>query len=199
MVLALFGVGSIAHAQLLSPVDTIDITVGTTTHRLTFPTETLRSAQSRLQEVLFYLRAFDSSAVINVTQNDEPATSVYTDISNLAFETEESIKSTLDTIRSIADGCYLFQGSFQIGDQNPEIREIQRFLNRFPETRVAEEGPGSPGEETEYFGSRTFAAIFALQAKYADQILKPLQLDSPSGYWGAATRGFVNTLTGCTN
>ena len=50
------------------------------------------------------------------------------------------------------------------GDSHPEIRQIQSHLNRTP-CKVADDGHGSVGNETEYFGPRTRDAVFCFQSE----------------------------------
>lgn len=82
--------------------------------------------------------------------------------------------------------------NLKVGDTGPDVRELQQFLNRDPETIVASLGPGSPGNETEYFGALTEGAVKRLQQKYASEILAPIGLTSPTGYVGAQTRSFIS-------
>ena len=49
------------------------------------------------------------------------------------------------------------------GDSHPEVKQVQEILNRTP-CKVAETGPGSPGNETEYFGPRTRDAHLCFQS-----------------------------------
>jgi hypothetical protein len=94
--------------------------------------------------------------------------------------------------------CAAFTQSFDVGDSGTEVVRIQQFLNSLGgDTRVAESGPGSSGNETEYYGSKTFLAVWAFQQKYKDDILTPLGLSAPTGYWGASTRAKANELQGC--
>ena len=48
------------------------------------------------------------------------------------------------------------------GDTHPEIKQVQILLNRTP-CKVSETGPGSFGEETEFFGAKTHDALFCFQ------------------------------------
>ena len=48
------------------------------------------------------------------------------------------------------------------GDSHPEIKQVQILLNR-TSCKVSETGPGSIGEETEFFGAKTHSAIFCFQ------------------------------------
>lgn len=75
----------------------------------------------------------------------------------------------------------------RLGNEHEDVRALQKFLNMDPDTRVAQEGVGAPGQETPYFGPRTLDAVKRFQEKYKNEILFPLGLPSPTGFVGAAT------------
>ena len=52
------------------------------------------------------------------------------------------------------------------GMESPEVKRLQQVLNANPETRLAANGPGSPGNETTTFGSLTRNAVMKFQEKY---------------------------------
>lgn len=199
----------VAEAQLLAPVsvsETTSITVGTTTHDVTFPAATLRSAADRLRDILYYLRTFDSPVVpiavpdTTVIPEVVGTSDIYSDIADTVFvDSVEDTTSAIEVINTVAQGCHVFGQSLEIGDQGPEVLELQRFLNGVLDAPIATSGPGSPGEETDYFGSLTFAAVFAYQNLYADAVLRPLGLLNPTGYWGPSTIAHANSLTGCSD
>jgi peptidoglycan hydrolase-like protein with peptidoglycan-binding domain len=53
---------------------------------------------------------------------------------------------------------------------------------------------GSAGMETEFYGPATAAAVSKFQVKYRAEILSPLGLVNPTGYWGAGSRAKANAL-----
>lgn len=70
----------------------------------------------------------------------------------------------------------------EFGMQHEYVRKLQKFLNSSGYI-LAESGPGSPGNETDYFGTLTRSAL----AKYqADNDIKP-----SAGYFGPITRAFL--------
>ena len=79
----------------------------------------------------------------------------------------------------------LWQG-IAYGDE--QIRCLQGVLNLSPDTRVAETGPGSPGQETDMFGPATTNAVIRFQTKY--------NVDLKDGMVRKATRDILNSILG---
>lgn len=79
------------------------------------------------------------------------------------------------------------------GDSGPDVLKLQRFLNQqgFVLTKT---GPGSPGNETSYFGPLTKAAVIAFQEAYAENILAPWDITQGTGFVGRTTRAQINDL-----
>lgn len=86
----------------------------------------------------------------------------------------------------------VFPKDLRQGDRGEDVRNLQKVLNSLPETTLAESGPGAPGEETDYFGPRTFTAVIKFQEKHADEILFPIQLSKGTGFVGPMTRKKLN-------
>ena len=91
--------------------------------------------------------------------------------------------------------CSSFLSDLSQGTSNAEVMRLQQFLNMDPDTRVAAAGSvGSAGMETEFYGPATAAAVSKFQVKYRAEILSPLGLVNPTGYWGAGSRAKANAL-----
>lgn len=84
----------------------------------------------------------------------------------------------------------------KVGVKGEDVRELQTLLNADPLTKIANDGPGSPGEETDYFGFLTKAAVIRFQEKYRSEVLTPAGLFSGSGFVGSLTRAKLSKLTG---
>jgi hypothetical protein len=81
------------------------------------------------------------------------------------------------------------------GASNADVMKLQQFLNMDEDTRVAAAGSvGSAGMETMYYGPATAAAVSKFQVKYRAEILSPLGLVNPTGYWGAGSRAKANAI-----
>jgi peptidoglycan hydrolase-like protein with peptidoglycan-binding domain len=111
----------------------------------------------------------------------------------------EQSQSTLSSAASatrtqsaqITQTKYTFTQNLQYLDTSPEVGQLQKYLNDHG-FDLAQSGPGSSGEETDHFGSLTYAALVKFQDAYAAEILAPVGLTQGSGYFGPATRAFVN-------
>lgn len=61
------------------------------------------------------------------------------------------------------------KGTYSVGDRNEEVRWAQRLLNKGlnkEDCEVADSGPGSPGNESDYFGEKTRDALACFQKKH---------------------------------
>ncbi len=95
---------------------------------------------------------------------------------------------------SVSSVCpYQWQRNLGPGDTGEDVKKLQQFLNERGFT-VASSGPGSPGNETTYYGSRTGAAVKQFQEAYASEILAPLGLSEGTPYFWTRTRAKANEL-----
>lgn len=95
---------------------------------------------------------------------------------------------------SIVSAKYMFNKNLELGMGGRDVKELQMFLNThgFP---LANFGPGSPGQETMYFGLLTKKALVAFQDAHRTAILSSLGLSIGTGYFGPSTRAFVNAAS----
>jgi hypothetical protein len=126
-------------------------------------------------------------------------------------ELQAQIQSLLDTIDSLqaqVDGqssgssadpymnCNpaIFDARIGQGASGQGVVALQQFLNMSADTRVAASGPGSPGNETSFYGPLTSQAVTAFQEKYSADVLAPVGLSSGTGYWGSSTASKAEML-----
>lgn len=79
-----------------------------------------------------------------------------------------------------------------LGSQGDDVLLLQKFLNTNQYTQIATYGPGSPGQETNYFGQLTKNAVTKLQEIYRSTILTPIGLYNGTGFVGSQTRAVIN-------
>ena len=80
-----------------------------------------------------------------------------------------------------------FDTNLGYGNFGSDVLSLQQFLNSHGFT-IAESGPGSPGNESDYFGSLTRAALAEFQAANG--------ITPSAGYFGSLTRAKANALMG---
>ena len=90
--------------------------------------------------------------------------------------------------------AYTFSKPLSIGTEGEDVLQLQKLLNQNQYTQIAQEGIGSPGNETNYFGQKTKDAVIRFQNMYAQEILIPNGLSSGTGFVGMSTLSFLNTL-----
>jgi len=75
----------------------------------------------------------------------------------------------------------------RVGDFGTDVKFLQQTLNRAG-FLVSAVGPGSPGQETNYFGEKTRNAVIRYQETFAGVLLSPFGLSAGTGYVGQLTR-----------
>lgn len=90
---------------------------------------------------------------------------------------------------------YTWTRSLSQGATGADVMALQKFLNGMSSTQVAPVGAaGSAGNETQYYGPATAAAVSNFQVLYRDDILSPVGLVNPTGYFGPSTMAKANML-----
>ncbi len=127
------------------------------------------------------------------------STTVATNTVQVVSNTAAALASTSNTVRvpaatslvSTNDGVALpsFSRNLWKGMTDPLVRSLQELLNHLGFT-IAQSGPGSPGDESDYFGAATQRALIAFQSAHA--------ITPASGYLGPATRALISTMTSST-
>ncbi|MFB6212772.1 MAG: peptidoglycan-binding protein, partial [Candidatus Magasanikbacteria bacterium] len=85
-----------------------------------------------------------------------------------------------------------FSRNLELGNEGPAVKKLQVYLNNHG-YKLAKKGPGSPGNETNYFGPKTRRALKEFQVDHSSKILAPVGLENATGYFGPSTRSFINS------
>ncbi|MEF8846883.1 MAG: peptidoglycan-binding domain-containing protein [Candidatus Paceibacterota bacterium] len=85
-----------------------------------------------------------------------------------------------------------FDRPLKLGTRGEDVKCLQAMLNEKLDEPLAKKGPGSPGNETDYFGPLTKEGVKRFQKKYEQDILAPWNLSRGTGFVGGRTREKLN-------
>jgi hypothetical protein len=88
---------------------------------------------------------------------------------------------------------FTFTKNLKLNDIDSDVKQLQIFLNTHG-FKLADTGPGSPGNETTKFGVITKNAVIKFQEAYFDEILKPQGLKQGTGMFYNYSRAVANKL-----
>lgn len=115
--------------------------------------------------------------------------------SSFSFATAFLILSFTTLVSAQSGTQNMLTTNLSLGSRNAQVVVLQQILNRDPDTRIANTGPGSLGNETSYFGALTKVAVIRFQEKYANEVLTPAGLIRGNGFVGSYTRAKLNLLS----
>ncbi len=92
--------------------------------------------------------------------------------------------------------CALLSRNLKLGMTGSDVKALQRLLNAQVATRVSDSGPGSPGNEGVYFGTKTKLAVVRFQELYKGEVLTPAGLTKGNGFVGSLSRAKLKLLCG---
>lgn len=147
-------------------------------------------------------RAIAGSLALAVAMTALPASTAFAQTNNDLQAQIATLLAQIQTLQqqlAIQNGGSTFPSlsltrDLRMGATGTDVAALQRFLNSDVDTRVAASGAGSPGNETNYFGPATHAAVIKFQNKYRADILTPVGLSTGTGYVGPSTRAKITSL-----
>ena len=89
---------------------------------------------------------------------------------------------------------YTFTANLKKGMRHPQVRDLQKVLNMYPQTTVANSGAGSMGLETDFFGAATARAVAKFQEINAADTLAPIGATKGTGNVFSLTRAVADYL-----
>jgi len=149
-----------------------------------------------------YFGLFGAEGVAAVDDDDEDMTATQLaakieQLLGLIFALKAELAG-LGGVSSIGDipATFRFTANLKQGMSSTAVKYLQIVLNSDSGTRIAVSGVGSPGKETNYFGSMTKAAVIKFQEKYYNDILTPWGFTKGTGYVARTTMEKLNGLLG---
>lgn len=109
---------------------------------------------------------------------------------------DDNIVNTYYSLKNLKSAIFFILSTLAPGDNNKDVRILQKALNNDPETFVATSGVGSLDRETTYYGVKTIDAVKRFQTKYSDDVLDPQAYTEATGIFDETTRQKLNSLFG---
>ena len=103
-------------------------------------------------------------------------------------------KINLATVPAFSKPASIFTKDLRLGSKDNQVKILQQFLNQNG-YKLANTSWGSPGNETDFFGSLTFLALAKFQEANKD---KAVGIINEKGYLGPITRQFINSSASVT-
>lgn len=110
---------------------------------------------------------------------------------------QEYPQAFAETTSSAAGSCpkYRFTRVLRFGMTGEDVHQLQKLMNCLG-FKLAESGPGAPGEETSLFVERTFGAVVKFQEKYTAEILVPIGATKGTGIFATYSQKKAHALLG---
>lgn len=121
-------------------------------------------------------------------------TALLTLLSSLLSEVKSLEKQLITQQIKTAQCSVTFSTNLSQGVSSSDVKNLQKTLNDSSLTQIAPSGPGSPGNESIYFGAATKKAVINFQDIFSDEILVPAGLIAGNGSVGPGTRAELNKL-----
>lgn len=102
--------------------------------------------------------------------------------SSAAVSTATTSLST-SSVAAVTAPAFVFTRDLDLGFTGADVKQLQKFLNANGFS-IVPSGPGSPGNETSYFGPATQAALAKFQAANG--------ISPAAGYFGPKTRAYIS-------
>lgn len=98
-----------------------------------------------------------------------------------------SLQTQISGSTSTTVSAYTFTKDLKLGSTGADVKALQKVLNANPATVVSTTGVGSAGQESEYFGAKTKAAVIKFQTANG--------IAPAAGYVGPLTRAKLNSMS----
>lgn len=106
----------------------------------------------------------------------------------------DALTGEVDSPAIGAASSFRFTVPLRKGERSDEVRRLQQFLNAHSFVLTSGTDLGAPGHETDLFGLLTFDAVKRFQGAYTAEILTPVGLTAPSGFFGPSSIKKANAL-----